>query len=417
VETDSIPQQTHEVPQQIDSADLVVGILTELDSDAISRMCGALQSLPGPARIAILQHDTRNSPAELELVAAPDAPSIFFAPSLLTNPDGPGAGPLSMASTYKSVFAAGEKLQSRGCCIIASKHESSGAHWASELARPMLEQNFDLVVPRYAQHRFDGLLNSCIIAPLIRSLYGRRLHNPMGPDFGVSRRLFQKLLGSDRSGKSGGNGLHPLASLAPAAVCENLSVAEVHFGARVYPPPDWTNTSSILAEALGPVFQDMERNASCWQRTRVSASVLAIGQPPRVREDTGTVDVGRLVESFQLGNRALQEIWALVLPPYTLLELKKLSRFTAEQFRMPDDLWVRIVYDFALAHRLRTINRDHLLKSMTPLYLGWVASYARDMQADDSITPDERLERLALAFEAEKPYLVSRWRWPDRFNP
>ena len=24
---------------------------------------------------------------------------------------------------------------------------------------------------------------------------------------------------------------------------------------------------------------------------------------------------------------------------------------------------------------------------------------------------------VAAAFEADKPYLVSRWRWPDRFNP
>jgi glucosylglycerate synthase len=30
---------------------------------------------------------------------------------------------------------------------------------------------------------------------------------------------------------------------------------------------------------------------------------------------------------------------------------------------------------------------------------------------------EERLERLSVAYEAGKTYLVSRWRWPDRFNP
>jgi hypothetical protein len=30
---------------------------------------------------------------------------------------------------------------------------------------------------------------------------------------------------------------------------------------------------------------------------------------------------------------------------------------------------------------------------------------------------EQRLERLCQAFEASRPYLVSRWRWPDRFNP
>ena len=78
-----------------------------------------------------------------------------------------------------------------------------------------------------------------------------------------------------------------------------------------------------------------------------------------------------------MGNRELQEIWGVVLPP-SLLDLRKLSRLPPEQFRMSDELWVRIVHDFALAHRLRTINREHLLESLTPLYFGWVASYVND---------------------------------------
>jgi hypothetical protein len=88
-----------------------------------------------------------------------------------------------------------------------------------------------------------------------------------------------------------------------------------------------------------------------------------------------------------------------------------------EQFRMPDDLWVRIVFDFALGHHLRIINRDHLLKSMTPLYLAWVASYAQGLASAGAATLDQTLERLSDAYESGKPYLVSRWRWPDRFNP
>jgi hypothetical protein len=124
-----------------------------------------------------------------------------------------------------------------------------------------------------------------------------------------------------------------------------------------------------------------------------------------------------MIESFQLGNRDLQEIWGLVLPPSTLVELRKLSRLPPGQFRVPDDLWVRIVYDFALGHHLRTINRDHLLRSMTPLYLAWVASYALDLETAGTTALEQRLERLAVAFESGKPYLVSRWRWPDRFNP
>jgi hypothetical protein len=261
------------------------------------------------------------------------------------------------------------------------------------------------------------LLNNSIISPLTRSLYGKRIQNPMGPDLGVSQRLFQQLLTADQNGKLGARGMHLLASLVPQSVCTNLQACQAYLGTRIYPPMDWTHVSSLLAEILGPVFLAMERNAACWQRTRSSGLVKALNEPRSVPQTTGTVEIGRMVNSFQLGLRDLQEIWGLVLPPASLLEIRKLSRLAPEQFHIPDELWVRIIYDFALAHRLRTINRDHLLRSLTPLYLGWVASYARELETADAIAVEQRLERLSLAYEAQKPYLVSRWRWPDRFNP
>ena len=107
----------------------------------------------------------------------------------------------------------------------------------------------------------------------------------------------------------------------------------------------------------------------------------------------------------------------MILPPTTLLELRRMSRLTQDQFRFPDQVWARTVYDFALGHRLRTISRDHLLRSFTPLYLGWIASYAQEMQTAGATEADLRIERVAKAFEDNKSYLVSRWRWPDRFNP
>jgi len=175
--------------------------------------------------------------------------------------------------------------------------------------------------------------------------------------------------------------------------------------------------SSLMAQVLGPIFLETERSAACWQRIRGSVSVPVLGEDPFVTQETGTLDLNRMVETFQLGVRDLHEIWGLVLPPATLFELRKLSRLAPERVNMPDELWARIVYDFALAHRIRTINRDHLLRSLTPLYLAWVVSYARALDSAQAPSLEQRMERLALAFELDKPYFISRWRWPDRFNP
>jgi hypothetical protein len=390
----------------------VVGILAEFDPDGIATVCDTLRTLPGSPRIAILRNDRSPAPADQETSA--QGASLFFVPSNLAKLEGPDGPVLGMFAAYESIFAASDKLGARGCCVVASKLESGALQWVRQIAQPLLESDLDLLVPHYARHKFGGLLNRSIISPLVRSLYGKRIHSPMGPDLGVSQRLFRRMLETERSARAGD--ANPLASLTPMALCQNLNISELHVGARIYPPTEWSSVSSLLVQILGPIFADMERNAACWQRIRGSVSVPSIGDHAFVAHDGETPDTSGMLESFQLGNRELQEIWGLVLPPTTLFELRKLSRLPTEQFRMPDELWVRIVYDFALAHRLRTITRDHLLKSLAPLYLGWVASYVREVQLG-GIAAGQPLERLALAYESNKPYLLSRWRWPDRFSP
>jgi hypothetical protein len=173
----------------------------------------------------------------------------------------------------------------------------------------------------------------------------------------------------------------------------------------------------VLAQVLGPLFLDVERYAAFWQRARGSQPVSEFGQPAFVAGPGTAVDVTRLIESFQLGARNLQEVWGILLTPSTLVELRRLALQSAGSFRMPDDTWARIVYDFALGHRLRTINRDQMLRAMTPIYLGWVASYALELEDASPEAVEQRIEKLCMAYENTKSYFVSRWRWPDRFNP
>jgi hypothetical protein len=129
------------------------------------------------------------------------------------------------------------------------------------------------------------------------------------------------------------------------------------------------------------------------------------------------VDLNPMMYAFRLGCENLQDIWSGVLPPATLIELRKLSRVPDERFRLPAELWARVLYDFAVGHRLRAIGRDHLLRALTPLYLGWAASFISSIKAARPREVEEEIEQLGRAFEAEKPYLISRWRWPDRFSP
>jgi hypothetical protein len=326
----------------------------------------------------------------------------------------PGAPAQSISEGFRAIFDSTKALGAKACAVIASDPSAVTGAWAAGLLQPALQGGFDLVAPCYARHPFEGVLNRSVIYPLTRALYGKQVRNPLGPDFGLSARLLERVMPLLTSGALR-NRLHPLASLTAEAVTAGMNVCQSHLGTRIYSSPD--DVSSVLVQVMNPLFADVERYAPQWQRVRGSQPVPEYGQAQFVPNPGSPVDVRRLYESFQIGTRNLRDIWSLVLPPSTLVELARMARASAETFRMPDAMWARIVYDFALAWRVRAISRDHLLRAMTPLYLGWVASYAREVEQGDYAFVEGRLEESCMAWESAKSYLVSRWRWPDRFNP
>jgi hypothetical protein len=402
------PQPTRERLEQIGAADLLIALLSPASPEtleaAIGRARDSMASLYAPVRTVLIHPGAAPSDSHDE-----DSLRVLTVP-LPSAPD-PGQ---AMRAACDTAFAVATNLGARAAAVIASDLDGVTSEWIYRLVRPVLELDFDLVTPCYAHSRFEGLINSAIVAPLTRALYGRRMDHPLGPDFGVSGRLarhFVEITPAARDPRS-------LASLAVEAVSQGFEVCQANVGVRHYPPTDWMNQSSVLAPILEPVFREIEHRASFWQRIRGSQEVPCFGDAPAASAAPADLpDTRRMFESFELACRNLQEVWRVILPPGALLELTRLSRQPPDAFRMPDQLWARVIYDFALGHRLRLLNSDHLLRAMTPLYLVWVASYALEAGGLDDPAASARLDQLALAFEEAKPYALSRWRWPDRFNP
>ncbi len=408
-------------------SDLLIAIPAPLGSDALSSTIAKLAqacrllSTPCQAVLALPGEATKEEPAELVGAdsAAPGIHTLRFVNYPQPSTD-PGAIPwLANATAYGTISALAGKLEARACTVLGTdlgfNRESLTAEKLTLLLDPAIEGSFDLVMPLYATQPFDDLVNKSILYPLSRTLYGHRVHNPLGNEFQMSSKLFPALAADAARDSTRQQGRLPW--LATIAANRNLKICQVQLGTRRPSSAEGIELSDALGQLAGPLFLDMEDNAAFWQRVRGSHEVPTFGSSEASGQTTDAIDVRHMVDAFQLGVRNLREVWALILPPVTLLELAKLSRQTADEFHMEDALWARIIYDFALAHRLRNIRRAHLFGALTPLYLGWVASYAVEVNRSGIATAQERVEELARTYESEKPYLLSRWRWPDRFHP
>jgi hypothetical protein len=410
--TDALPAETLAAIDRLEPATVVVAVTGSLTPDAVAAAASACreafrQQLTD-CRGVLVYPDTAG------LGETPDRqdPSMQWLPCPLPLVGRLPFSALDRRNLFQPLSLVTTRAGARACVLIGARPDGVTADTVEALAAPVLSQNVDLLLPSYPRHQLDGLINSGIAYPLTRALCARRADGQLGVDFGFSPRYLAALA----------LGAAPHASERPLwllteAVEQRMAVAQACLDRWLPPEEPPADVSTTLVQVLGSLFEDMEHHAAMWQRTRGSQPVATFGHPAALPDEVRAVDTHAMIESFHIGFRNLHEVWARVLPPATLVGLNRLSRMGPDAFRMPDPLWVRTIFDFAMGHRLRVISRDHLLRAMTPLYLAWVASFALEIGKADRQTARERLERLCLVYEAEKPYLVARWRWPDRFNP
>lgn len=407
-------EETRRQAERIGSADVVVGVAGAISPEELrlraERILTDLGSGASSLRFVFAWPGGEAMPAAAQQEQS--RVTLFpFAPL----PPANGEFWSAVSANQRAVLALADSLSARACIVLGSDLAALHPQPIQLFAYAILDRQCGLAMPMYSAGKYDGLLNSGILAPLNRALFGKRVRYPLVFDFAASGPMCARLARMEPADQSGNSLLWPVAVAATQAA--GSSIGQVHIDVHHQAATGGLDLSAVLSQLVGSLFHEMDLFAAQWQRVRGSQAAPTWGSAPVDEPDGQPIDSQPMLDSFLLGSRNLDEVWRLVLPPNTLLELRRLVRLSPEQFRMPDELWAGIVYDFALAWRLRTISRVHLLGALTPLYLGWVASYVREVATLTRAGAEQRLEQMARAWEEKKPYLLSRWRWPDRFNP
>jgi hypothetical protein len=370
-------------------------------------------AMPAEQFESLLANLTTAFPADSLLIATQNEYAARSFPALRIVPAPPtNAAWILTAADFVNAYHFAREESARAILMLGPGAGSLSAMALHNLASAVLSDSVDLASPCYTLPPHAGLINSAILYPLTRALFASRVRFPQAIDLGLSLRMAERLAVAAQRFTALNE---PDALIWPVneATAAGFVFDEFEVGPRALPQPAETDINAILTLVTGSLFADIEAKAAIWQRPRRLP-------PPRRKtipepaQTYGSAEEARLVESFRFAYNNLQEIWSLVLPPNSLLGLKRLTIVNPDEFCMSEALWARIVFDFLIAYRLRTINRGHLLGAFIPLYLAWVAGHINATAAGTS--SERHIELVAAAFEADKPYLVSRWRWPDRFN-
>ena len=397
---------------RIGSADLVIGVSTgsaapNLDGVAAAVRVGLQAHFPGQSAAVIhVDQGGADDPGGAPAPAFGDVPLVRIRPAHATG------GPLVQLRLDEAVattLATGQALGARAIILLNAENASLNADWVGGLGGPVLANDCELVVPVYQGGRYEGTLTHALVVPLIRTLFGKRLARPLAEEFGCSGKAAAFLLEQNVWDTDlGSNGIE--FWIPAAAIAEGVAIGQAALGPRRLPAPAQpAPLGEIVGRTVGSLFAIAERYEILWLERQGSEAVPCVGSLPEPQPGLAP-DPERMLGGFQQGVRDLYPIWERILAPETLSDALALGEYATGEFRFPDGLWARVVYDFLLAYRARVVYQSHIAQSLAPLYLGRVASVVYETRNQPPAAVAKVTERLCQVFEELKPYLVDRWR-------
>lgn len=283
-------------------------------------------------------------------------------------------GPSGKGSAFRDIFEAAAKLGASAVVVLDADLRSVAPEWIAGLAGPIVSGQSDFVAPLYRRHKFDGTITNAIVYPLTNAVFGGGIRQPIGGDFGVSGRLAELYASKDVWGTDVARFGIDLW-MTTTALAEGFRVAQTHLGAKIHDPKDpGQHLAAMLVQVVGTAFMLLETYEDVWTMRVLAERAPTFGEAEPVVLDPVRVDVTRMEEQFRFGVQTLDRIYGLCLPPKVWTELRAAA---GDDCGIPDRLWAQIIIHFAVAFHRRSLARDQLVSSLTPLYLGRTATFIR----------------------------------------
>jgi hypothetical protein len=323
-------------------------------------------------------------------------------------------GPGGKGTALRSVFEAANRIKVKACAVVDSDLRSITSDWVKHLIDPVLSKGYQFVAPVYLRHKYDGTITNNIVYNITRALYGKRIRQPIGGDFAISREVAKFYVEQDVWETDVAHfGID--IWMTTNAITQGFRICQSNLGAKIHDAKD-------PGQHLGPMFRQvvwtlcslMERFEVQWKGVKGSEPVETFGHEGYVEPEPVTVDIDGMIEHFKIGFQQFSPLWKDIFSKACFDEIENAVEMDSNQFYLSTDAWAQILYELAATFHSWSVNRYKLIDLMTPLYYARVASFVRQSWDMSSQEAEELVEDQALKFEEHKDYLIKAW---DRKSP
>lgn len=350
---------------------------------------------------ATLRDLSLNEALEQSMIAPPKVRSEI----LVTDYRGiPGKG-----TAIKAIFEASGRVGARACAVLDSDLQSISPEWVELLIAPVLVKGFGFVTPYYSRHKYDGTITNLIAYPMTRALYGRRVRQPIGGDFGFSPQLAESLLKKQLWASNVARfGID--IWMTTVAIKEGFRICQSFLGAKIHDDKDpGKDLAPMFLQVVGTLFALTRRYESEWTHVLGSRPTAIFGFETEVSPKPVQVDVENLQRSFREAVPSSRAAWQDILEPENYYKVMEVYEKPDRYFELPFEVWVKSIYDFSVAYSAYEENPETIVTALLPIYYAAVASFVVKTKEMDNRRVEELINRQCETFEDLKPYLIQRW--------
>ncbi|MBN2468001.1 MAG: glycosyl transferase [Deltaproteobacteria bacterium] len=395
-------------PERVTRADIIVGIPSYNEAASIAyptQQAGrGLKEFFKNKRSVIINcdNDSLDGTKEVFLNTNTDIPKIY----LSTPPGVKGKG-----NNVRNLLIKAVSLEAKAVVVVDADLRSIRPNWIFNLGYPLFN-DYGFVAPIYIRHKYDGTITNNIAYPLTRCLYGRRVRQPIGGDFGFSgemaKRYLQQALWTEDVGQFG-------IDIWMTTIAMNLGfpICQSFMGSpKVHRPKDPSaDLGPMFIHVSGILFNMMEAFSDFWVKVKWSKPTAIYGFGLGEQDVPPPVEVNeeRLHERFCGRFEQYDKIWKEALSPTVYAKLYEVKDLNRHAFEYPTTLWAQTLFDFGVSWVRGVGERQRLLKALIPLYYGKTLSYVNATRNMDTRQAEEYIENQCMIFEETKPYLIERW--------
>lgn len=313
-------------------------------------------------------------------------------------------------SAIRTIFEKATEMDAKAVAMVDADLKSITPEWMDLILSPILKNHYDFVAPYYLRHRYDGTITNLIIYPLLKGLFCKNLRQPIGGEFGFSKKAVETYLQKEvwetdvaRFGID--------IWLTTMAAMEGFKMCQAFLGAKIHEPKDPSvDLSEMLSQVVGVTFNLIGNYKEAWINPKECAveEFPIFGFAYEAAAEPVHVNLERMHANFIQGVNDLKPILKKILSEelYSELELKALRSLS--EFTFNDTVWSRVVYDYAMAFIQKKENPDILLKSLTPLYLGKLAALVQETLFSSTRQAEERILHISDTFVKERDYFIGK---------